>query len=90
MVGRKLIERLAREGALGGRTVTELTAADVVEPEAVAACRDGPFPVRSAVGDFSAPGEAEKLLAGAPTSSFISPRSSRPRWRPDFDTEAAA
>src|SRR3954468_13220693 len=66
MVGRKLIERLARERALGGRTVTELTAADVVEPEAVAACRDGPFPVRSAVGDFSAPGEAEKLLAGRP------------------------
>ena len=62
MVGRKLIERLARDGALGGRAVTQLTAADVVEPEAVAASRDGPFPVRSAVGDFSAPGEAEKLI----------------------------
>src|SRR3954449_12968718 len=70
MVGRKLIERLAREGALGGRAVTRLTAADVVEPEAPPPCRDGPFPICSAVGDFSAPGEAEKLVAGRPDVIF--------------------
>ena len=31
MVGRKLIERLAREGGLGGKAITRLTAADVVD-----------------------------------------------------------
>src|SRR3954463_7778055 len=66
MVGRKLIERLAREGRLGERTIAHLTAADVVEPEVVAACRDCPFPIKSAVGDFSEPGGAEKLVAGRP------------------------
>src|SRR4051794_2018342 len=66
MVGRKLIERLAREGGLGGKAITRLTAADVVEPEAVAALRNGAFRVQSAVGDFSAPGEAETLVAGRP------------------------
>src|SRR4051795_10678048 len=70
MVGRKLIERLAREGRLGERTIAHLTAADVVEPEAVAACRDCPFPMKAAVGDFSAPGEAEKLVAERPDVMF--------------------
>src|SRR4051812_15771224 len=70
MVGRKLIERLARDGALGGKPITEVTAADVVEPEAAAASRDGPFRVRSVVGDFSAPGEAGELVAGRPDMMF--------------------
>src|SRR5215210_4733703 len=70
MVGRKLIERLARDGGLGGRAIAQLTAADVVEPEAVAACRDCVFPMKSAVGDFSAPGEAEKLVAERPDVIF--------------------
>src|SRR4051794_9206638 len=70
MVGRKLIERLARESRLGERTIAHLTAADVVEPEVVAACRDCPFPMRSAVGDFSEPGGAEKLVAARPDVIF--------------------
>src|SRR5215212_11507304 len=70
MVGRKLIERLAREGRLGERTIAHLTAADVVEPEVVAACRGCPFPLNPAVGDFSEPGEAEKLVAGRPDVIF--------------------
>src|SRR3954447_26017794 len=70
MVGRKLIERLAREGRLGERTIAHLTAADVVEPEVVAACRGCPFPLKPAVGDFSEPGEAEKLVAGRPGVIF--------------------
>jgi len=70
MVGRKLIERLAREGRLGERTIAHVTAADVVAPEVVAACKDGPFPMESVVGDFSAPGEAEKLVAGRPDVIF--------------------
>ena len=35
MVGRKLAERLARDGALGGRPVGHLTLHDVVEPQCV-------------------------------------------------------
>ena len=70
MVGRKLIERLAADGQLGGREITKLTAADVVAPEVVAACKDCVFPMRSAVGDFSAPGEAEKLVAERPDLIF--------------------
>jgi nucleoside-diphosphate-sugar epimerase len=70
MVGAKLIERLAKDGGLGGREITKLTAADVVEPEVVRTCRDCPFPMRPAVGDFSAPGEAEKLVAERPDVIF--------------------
>ena len=32
MIGRKLAERLARDGALGGRAISGLTLYDVVEP----------------------------------------------------------
>src|SRR3954464_9389998 len=70
MVGRKLMERFAREGRLGERTIAHLTAADVVEPEVVAACRGCPFPLKPAVGDFSEPGKTEKLGAGRPDLIF--------------------
>lgn len=70
MVGRKLIERLAKDGRLGGREISGLTAADVVEPEVVQACRDCIFPMKSAVGDFSVTGEAEKLVADRPDVIF--------------------
>src|SRR5918998_3756228 len=70
MVGRKLIERLARDGELGGREIAKLTAADVVEPEVVAACKDCVFPMRAAVADVSAPDEAEKLVAERPDVIF--------------------
>src|SRR5215210_1139930 len=74
MVGRKLIERLARAGRLGERTIAHLTAADVVEPEVVAACRGCPFPLKPAVGDFSEPGEAEKLVAVRHVGGGYAPR----------------
>ena len=70
MVGRKLIERLAGDGQLGGRGITQLTAADVVEPEVVAACRDCPFPMKAAVADISTPGEAGKAGAERPEVIF--------------------
>ena len=34
MIGRKLCERLAREGALGGKQITALHMVDVIEPKA--------------------------------------------------------
>ena len=62
MVGRKLVERLAADGRLGGREITRATLHDVVEPQAPAA----PFQVKLLSSDFSEPGEAEKLVAERP------------------------
>jgi D-erythronate 2-dehydrogenase len=67
MVGRKLIERLAKDGHLGGREITKLTAADVVEPQASPGAL---FPVKPFASDLSQPGEAEKLIAGRPDVIF--------------------
>jgi nucleoside-diphosphate-sugar epimerase len=67
MVGRKLIERLAADGQLGGREITELTAADVVEPPAPAGAL---FHVKQFSSDLSRPGEAEKLVVERPDVIF--------------------
>ena len=61
MIGRKLTERLVKEGGLD-----ELLLHDVVAPTPPQA----PFRIRSVVSDLSAPGEAEKLLAGKPELIF--------------------
>src|SRR5438105_1767475 len=61
MIGRKLTDRLAKDGGLD-----ELLLHDVVAPTAPAA----PFKIRSVVSDLSTPGEAEKLLAGKPELIF--------------------
>lgn len=67
MVGRKLIERLARDGRLGDREITRATLHDIVEPEVPAGA---PFRVATLASDFSAPGEAEKLLVQRPDVIF--------------------
>ena len=66
MVGRKLIERLAREGRLGASPITALTAHDVVAPARI----DAPFPIEARVSDLSVPGEAAALLADRPDVIF--------------------
>lgn len=66
MVGRKLIERLAAEGRLGGTTITALTAHDVVAPARI----DAPFPITTRVSDISVPGEAAALVADRPDVIF--------------------
>ncbi|EIM28117.1 D-erythronate dehydrogenase [Microvirga lotononidis] len=66
MVGRKLTERLVREGQLGGEAITRLILHDVVEPERPQAS----FAVETLTSDFSMPGEAEKLVAGRPDVIF--------------------
>jgi D-erythronate 2-dehydrogenase len=63
MVGRKLIERLAHDGQLGGREITSVTLHDVIEPTVPA---DAPFPVKALTSDFSQPGEAERVVADRP------------------------
>jgi len=66
MVGRKLTERLVKDGRLGGEAITRLDLHDVVEPERP----DAPFAVETMTSDFSMPGEAEKLVAGRPDVIF--------------------
>ncbi|MGO4524296.1 D-erythronate dehydrogenase [Microvirga sp. 2MCAF35] len=66
MVGRKLTERLVREGRLGGEAITRLVLHDVVEPERPQAS----FAVDTLTSDFSMPGEAEKLVASRPDVIF--------------------
>jgi D-erythronate 2-dehydrogenase len=67
MVGRKLSERLLRDGRLGSRDITHLTLHDVVAPKKPekAGC-----PVDVVAGDFAVPGAAEKLIAGRPDVIF--------------------
>ncbi|HEX8665853.1 MAG TPA: D-erythronate dehydrogenase [Beijerinckiaceae bacterium] len=67
MVGRKLIERLAKDGALGGKAIAKATLHDVVEPQAPAGA---PFKVRTVSSDFAEEGEAEKLVAERPDVIF--------------------
>lgn len=63
MVGRKFIERLARDGGLGGKPVTRVTAQDVVAASPPPAA---PFDFEAVVSDISLAGEAEKLIATRP------------------------
>ena len=67
MLGRKLAERLARDGAIGAAPVAELTLADVVEPAVPAGAS---FEVATRVADVSVPGVADDLVAGRPDVVF--------------------
>jgi nucleoside-diphosphate-sugar epimerase len=67
MIGRKLTERLAREGELGGKVIDRLTLLDVVAPPKPAQFA-GALEVIAA--DLSAPGEAEKAIAPRPDAIF--------------------
>jgi nucleoside-diphosphate-sugar epimerase len=67
MVGRKLAERLARDGKLGAAPISAMTLYDVVPPTAP---EGAGFPVATLTGDLPAPGEAEKLVADKPDVVF--------------------
>jgi nucleoside-diphosphate-sugar epimerase len=66
MVGRKLTERLVKEGHLGGAAISRLVLHDVFEPQSLQA----PFAIDTLTSDFSMPGEAEKLVAPRPDVIF--------------------
>ena len=66
MVGRKLIERLAREGRLGGKPIPRLTAHDVVPPKPPQA----PFPSDTRVPAPSLPCKAAVVVAEKPDVIF--------------------
>ena len=67
MVGRKLAERLAKDGHLGGPEITKATLHDVVVPTAPQGAK---FTSTTLASDFSLPGEAAKLVAGKPDVIF--------------------
>src|SRR6478672_8815269 len=67
MIGRKLAERLAKDGAIAGKPVSKLTLYDVVPATAPAGAK---MSVAIATGDLPAAGEADKLLADKPDVIF--------------------
>ncbi len=67
MVGRKLTERLLRDGRLGNREISGLTLQDVVAPEKP---EKAPMPVKVVASDFADAGAAAGLLADRPEVIF--------------------
>jgi nucleoside-diphosphate-sugar epimerase len=63
MIGRKLVERLARDGTLNGEKIDRVTLQDVVEPTVP---DDAPFLVETRTTDLSDPGEADHLVSNTP------------------------
>lgn len=67
MLGAKLLLRLCTEGVLGGKQITCITRYDAVIPPPPP---QSTFPIETFVGDLSATGEAEKLVATKPDVIF--------------------
>jgi nucleoside-diphosphate-sugar epimerase len=68
MIGRKLTERLTKDGALHGRPIDVLTLADVAAPAAPPAALAAK--ANLAPCDIAAPGAAAQLIAGRPEVVF--------------------
>lgn len=68
MVGRKLVERLARDKTIGGQSISEAHLVDIVEPSPPAGA---PFATTTAAVDIAAPYIAPKLVAGDPDIIFL-------------------
>ncbi len=66
MIGRKLCERLAKDGKLGGKAIAGLHMVDVVAPSLTGA----PFPATGEAADISKPDLAPRLLASRPDVIF--------------------
>src|SRR5262245_45387067 len=67
MIGRKLTERLVKDGALNGQPIARLTRAGVVAPERP---RGTSAQVETWATDIAMPGEAAKLIGSAPDVVF--------------------
>jgi nucleoside-diphosphate-sugar epimerase len=67
MIGRKLTERLVRDGSLNGAAVNKLTLIDVVAAESP---KDFAGKVDAATGDLAAPGVAAKAISDRPDMIF--------------------
>ena len=66
MIGRKLVERVTIEGALGGRPIDGLRAVDLVAPNTV----EAPFPIAVEAFDLAAGYVAAKLVSERPDVIF--------------------
>jgi len=66
MVGRKLTEKLVRDGRLGDKDITKLTLQDVVAPAKPATT----IPTEIVTSDFADPSTAAPLVAGRPDVIF--------------------
>jgi nucleoside-diphosphate-sugar epimerase len=67
MLGRKLVERLARDGVLGGERVLDVSLADVVESRRPA---DSTFGVETVMADLTEQGVADALVTDRPDVIF--------------------
>jgi D-erythronate 2-dehydrogenase len=67
MIGRKLTERLVRDGALNGRPIAALTLADVMAPARPTGFSGA---VECLASDITAAGAGDRLVAGAPDVVF--------------------
>ena len=67
MIGRKLTERLVKDGKLNGKPVDRLTLIDVVPPEKPQGYSGT---VEAATSDLSTPGAAAKAVGGKPDVIF--------------------
>ena len=67
MLGQKLVERLARDGALGQRPISSMSLVDIVPTPPVRPC---PFDVDAVEVDVAQPGVARELLARRPDLIF--------------------
>jgi nucleoside-diphosphate-sugar epimerase len=67
MVGRKLTERLLRDGRLGKQDITRMTLQDVVAPAKPA---DTSIPIKTVTSDFADAGTAAPLVAERPEVIF--------------------
>jgi nucleoside-diphosphate-sugar epimerase len=66
MIGRKLIDRLVRDGQVGGKAITRMTLHDYTAPAKPAVS----YPVETSGGDVSVKSEAERLVKDAPDLIF--------------------
>jgi nucleoside-diphosphate-sugar epimerase len=67
MIGRKLVERIARDGALNGERVERADLVDVVAPQPPAGAT---FEIACRAADISDPATAPRLVAGRPDAIF--------------------
>ncbi|MFZ2159707.1 MAG: D-erythronate dehydrogenase [Bradyrhizobium sp.] len=67
MVGRKLTERLLRDGRVGNREISRMTLHDVVAPTK---STDAAIPITVVTSDFADPGTAAPLVAHRPDVIF--------------------
>jgi D-erythronate 2-dehydrogenase len=63
MVGRKFLERVTKDGHIGGKAITKVTAHDVVAPIKPAGAG---YVFEAHTGDFAVPGAVDTLIKGRP------------------------